>query len=205
MATVMLDITMSLDGYITGPDDDPENGLGLRGGEHLHDWLFTGDTPSRLNPDFKSDARSLEVFEELFGRTGAAVVGRRMFELAGRWGGEFPMKGFPVFVVTHEPPADFGGTTTFRFVTDGIESAIEQAKAAAGDKIVYVGGGASIAQQALNAGLVDEIQIHIAPVLLGAGRRLFDNVAPDEAIWLEQERVLDAPGIAHIRYRIPTR
>lgn len=206
MGTVILDITMSLDGFITGPDDGPENGLGLRGGEHLHDWLFTGDTPSRFNPEFKSAGASAEVFDELFSATGAVVVGRRMFDLAGGWGGEFPLKQLPVFVVTHRPaPAGFEDSAAFTFVDDGVASAIERAKVAAGDKMVYVGGGANIAQQALASGLLDEIQIHVAPVILGAGVRLFENVAPDEALWLEQERVVEAPGIAHIRYRVASR
>ena len=201
----MIDITMSLDGFITGPDDGPENGLGLRGGEHLHDWLFTGDKPSRFNREFKSAGASADVFDELFSGTGAVVVGRRMFDLAAGWGGEFPLKKLPVFVVTHRPaPAEFEGSSEFTFV-DGVASAIEQAKAVAGDSMVYVGGGASIAQQALVLGLVDEIQIHIAPVLLGAGVRLFDNVALDDALWLEQERVVEAPGIAHLRYRVASR
>lgn len=205
MGTVIIDITMSLDGYIAGPDDGPEAGLGLRGGERLHDWLFTGDSPSRFNAEFKSAGASVQVFDELFAQAGAVVVGRRMFELAHGWGGEFPINGLHAFVVTHGPPAAFAGSKAFTFVTDGVASAIEQAKALAGKKIVYVGGGASIAQQALREGLVDEIQIHIAPVLLGAGVRLFDNVAPDDAIWLEQERVQEAPGIAHVRYRVLTR
>ena len=150
---------------------------------------------------FKTSGENTEVLDEYFDRTGAVVVGRRMFDVAQGWGGHSPLKGVPAFVVTHRVPEELSGEgSPFTFVTDGIESAIGQAKAAAGDKVVAI-GGADIAQQSIRAGFVDEIQIHVAPLLLGAGVRLFDDAAP-EPIELEPTRVVEAPGIAHLRYRV---
>ena len=200
MGKVKLDITMSLDGFVAGPNDSPELGLG-EGGERLHEWVYTLASwrePHGLEGGETNS--SSEVIDEGIQSTGAIVLGKRMFDNAKGWG-ENPPFHKPVFVVTHteqEPLAKEGGTT-FTFVTDGVESAVEQAKAAAGDKDVTVGGGASVAQQCLRAGLLDELQIHVAPVLLGGGRRLFEDVPGPE---LEATRVVDAPGVAHLRYRV---
>ena len=202
MGKVVLDITMSLDGFIAGPDDGPELPLG-RGGERLHEWLVrlaSWREPHGLEGGETSS--SSEVVEEGLQATGAVVLGKRMFDNAHGWGDEPPFHK-PVFVVTHteaEPLAKQGGTT-FTFVTDGIASAVEQAKAAAGDKNVSVGGGASTARQCLRAGLLDELQIHVAPLLLGGGIRLFDDL-DGEAIELEATKVIESPGVTHLRYRV---
>jgi dihydrofolate reductase len=202
MARVQLDMTMSLDGFVAGPNDGPELPLGA-GGERLHEWVFplaSWREPHGLEGGETNS--SSEVLEESLQATGAIVVGKRMFDNAGGWGDNPPFHK-PVFVLTHtarEPLAKDGGTT-FTFVTDGVESAVEQAKAAAGDKNVSIGGGASIAQQCLRAGLLDELQIHVAPLLLGGGVRLFDDLG-GEGIDLEVTRVIESPGVTHLRYRV---
>ena len=190
MSNSVLYMSMSLDGFITGPDDGPGQGLGA-GGEVLHEWL--GDRaggPATFDPQGPSG----QVFDELMA-TGAVLVGRRMFDIAGRWDGDHH-DGVPIFVATRgeppEPPSD-----NTHYVTDGVESAMAQAKAAAGDRNVMV-HGASLAQSLLRAGVLDEIEIHLMPFLLGDGRRLFDG----ERATLELTRVLDAPGVTHLRYRV---
>jgi dihydrofolate reductase len=147
--------------------------------------------------------RDSEVLDEALRTTGAVVIGRRMFDNAKGWG-ENPPFHMPVFVLTHEARETMRkeGGTTFTFVIDGIESALEQAKAVAGDKNVSVGGGANTIQQYLGAGLLDEIQIHIAPMLLGDGIRLFDHLGTGQ-IELETTRVIDSPGVTHLRFRLP--
>ena len=190
---VVFDITMSLDGFIAGPNDEIDP---------LHDWIFTGDTSvdNPGNEEFKLDAASAAVLEDALS-AGAVVVGRRMFDVSGAWGGN-PTIDVPYFVVTHNIPEEWAGEgSPFTFVTDGVESAIAQASAAAGDKNVYVGGGADIAQQAIAAGVVDEIQLHVAPVLLGKGIRLFDNLGSDH-VTLEIVKVVETPRVTHLRYRI---
>jgi dihydrofolate reductase len=202
MGKVVLDITTSLDGFVAGPDDGPDLPLG-EGGERLHEWLFglaSWREPHGLEGGETNS--SSEVLEEGLQATGAVVLGKRMFDNAQGWGDEPPFHK-PVFVVTHteaEPLTKQGGTT-FTFVTDGVESAVEQAKAAAGDKDVSVAGGASIAQQCLRAGLLDELQIHVSPLLLGGGRRLFDDLA-GARIEVEATRVIESPGVTHLRYRV---
>jgi dihydrofolate reductase len=202
MARVQLDITMSLDGFVAGPNDGPELPLGA-GGERLHEWVYplaSWREPHGLEGGETNS--SSEVLEESLQATGAIIVGKRMFDNAGGWGDNPPFHK-PVFVLTHtarEPLARDGGTT-FTFVTEGVKSAVEQAKAAAGDKNVSIGGGASIAQQCLRAGLLDELQIHVAPLLLGGGVRLFDDHG-GEGIELEVTRVIESPGVTHLRYRV---
>ena len=196
MGRVVFQIATSLDGFITGPNDGPGQGLG-EGGEVLHEWYFSGDTPSIMGEPFKLSKESAAVFDESLLSAGASVVGRRMYDIAKGWGGS-PPGDVPTFVVTHEPPDD--GSTGFTYV-DGVESAIEQAKAAAGEKGVIIGGGASIGQQALSAGMLDEMLLHVAPVLLGDGRRLFENLPPGQ-VGLEVVDVVDAPGVTHLRYRV---
>jgi dihydrofolate reductase len=196
MGSSVLYMSMSLDGFITGPDDDREQGLG-RDGERLHAWIdgSGGDGPgvSSLRPSGPSGT----VFDELMA-TGAVVVGRRTFEFAGGWGGDH--HGVPIFVVTHEAPEDAEPWPLVSYVTEGIGSAMAQAKDAAGSRDVLVHGAAT-AQTALAAGVLDELEIHLVPVLLGAGRRLFENLGT-EHVELEVGRVLDARGITHLRYRV---
>lgn len=201
MSTVFAEISMSLDSLIAGPNDAVGNGLG-DGGERLHTWLY--DLASFRQRHGQAGGRSdrdSELLDDSFQRTGAVVVGRRMFDLAEGWGDNPPFHG-PVFVVTHRAHAalDRRGGTTFTFVTGGIEDAIRQAKAAAGERDVSVAGGASIIQQSLLAGLVDELGIHLIPVLLGGGRPLFEEL-PSQ-IEMEIAQVIDTPAATHIRYRV---
>jgi len=186
-------MSMSLDGFITGPDDGAGQGLGA-GGEVLHAWLGDGDGdgPSAFRPSGPSAA----VFDELMA-TGSVLVGRRTFDIAGRWGGDH--HGVPIFVPTRgEPPEPASGWV--HYVTDGVESAMAQAKRAAGDANVLV-HGASLAQSCLRAGVLDELEIQLIPILLGEGRPLFAGLGV-EHIGLELTRVIDAPGVTHLRYRV---
>jgi dihydrofolate reductase len=210
MAKVIVALSMSLDGFIAGPDDGREQPLG-EGGTRLFDWYFEGDTPVRQYteaagrgvrvPPFRLSRTSAEVFEDLIDRGGAVVTGRRTYDIANAWEGNGPLPGLPLFVVTHHAPERVPqGESRYTFVSDGVVSAIEQAKAAAGDKYVSL-MGASVPQQAIRAGLLDEIQIHLVPVLLGAGVRLFDHLGSG-AIAVETVRVVDAPGVTHLRYRV---
>jgi dihydrofolate reductase len=201
MSKVILDITMSLDGFIAGPNDGPERPLG-DGGERLFAWYYSGDTDFEMpsgTMTFKVSPASAEVLQEVH-TIGALVTGRRTFDIANAWGGRHPVDA-PVFVVTHTVPREwvYEGSP-FTFVTDGVESAVEKAKEAAGDRDIGV-GAASIAQQCIQAGILDEIQIHLAPVLLGDGIRLFDHqgAAP---IDLESMRVVETPGVTHLRFRV---
>lgn len=188
MSTSVLYMSMSADGYIAGPDDF----LGGPEGHRLHEWFAPGGEYAEVT------GPAAEVMEEM-GAAGAVVTGRRTAELMDHWGGS--LNGLPIFVVSHRPPGpaarfDYPLVT---YVTDGIASAIKQARAAAGDKHVHVQGGYT-AQQALAAGALDELQIAQVPVLLGGGRRLFD-VLPAE-IELEIVRVIDTPEATHLRYRV---
>jgi dihydrofolate reductase len=198
---VIFDITTSLDGFIAGPNDGLEHPLG-EGGEQLHEWLFglaSWREPHGLEGG--ETGQDSDVLEEAMSNAGAVILGKRMFENARGWGDEPPFH-VPVYVLTHEArePEEKKGGTTFTFVTDGIESALEQARAAAGDKDVSIGGGANTIQQYVNAGLVDEFQIHVAPLLLGGGVRLFEQASPDTAF--EVTRVLSSPRVAHLKYRV---
>jgi dihydrofolate reductase len=187
-------MSMSVDGFIAGPGDDADHGLGV-GGERLHDWLgeWVGSVTTLRPP-----GASAEVFEEVMA-TGAVVVGRRTFDYAGHWNGDHH-DGVPIFVPTRgEPPAQ-PASESVHYVTDGVESAMRQAKEAAGDKDVMV-HGAELAQSLLRAGVLDELQIHLVPVLLGEGRRLFEDLGPGH-IELESMRVIEAPGVTHLRYRV---
>jgi dihydrofolate reductase len=202
MGKVFVDITMSLDGFIAGPNDGPELGLG-EGGERLHEWVF--GLASWREPHGLAGGevgRDSEILGEAVERTGAVVLGRRMFENAKGWGDEPPFH-VPVFVLTHEPrePVTKKGGTTFTFVTEGIESALEQASEAAGDKDVSLAGGANTIQQFLSAGLVDEMQIHVAHLLLRDGIRLFDHLGPEQ-IEVEGTRVVESPEVTHLKFRI---
>jgi dihydrofolate reductase len=216
MAKLTFDITMSLDGFVAGPNVAPGKGLG-EGGERLHEWAYDLRSFRELHGESGgTDNRDSEILEEVLRSAGAFIMGRGMFGGGeGPWGdsawGQRPWEGWwgeeppyhkPVFVLTHharEPLVK--GETTFTFVTDGIESALEQARAAAGDSDVALGGGANVGQQYLNAGLLDELRIHIAPLLLGRGVRLFDNV-DTERVKLEITTAVESPAVTHIRYRV---
>ncbi len=193
MSATVLYMSMSLDGFITGPNDDRGNGLGVNG-HRLHDWLADGTDPATHRPSGVSG----EVFDELMA-TGAIVAGRRTFEIAGGWSGDHH-DGVPIFVLTRRPPD--GGAPDWPLVTyvTDVATAMARAKDAAGDRNVLV-HGARTAQLALAAGVLDELEIHQISVLLGQGRRLFDDLGPDH-IELELARIVDAPGVTHLRYRV---
>jgi dihydrofolate reductase len=203
MAKVVADITMSLDGFITGPDDWPGRGLGERG-ECLHNWVMGGpwhyeDEDRRFAPDDVDR----HVLEQAMGSTGAGIIGRRMFDVTGGWGGNPPGgRQARYFVLTHSVPQEWADRTSpFTFVTDGIDSALAQACAIAADKDVGIGGGANVIQQYLAAGLVDELRLHVAPVLLGAGKRLFDNLG-HQTIELERTGVIESPYATHLFFAV---
>lgn len=203
MCKVTADISMSLDGRIAGPHDGIELPLG-EGGEHLHQWVYDlASWRERHGLAGGTSGRDADILDEAFRSVGAFVMGKRMFDGGvGPWGDTPPFHG-PVFVLTHHPrePLVKEGGTTYTFVTDGIDSALAQARAAAGGKDVSLAGGASTIQQYLRAGLLDEIQIHLVPTLLGEGRQLFDNLGSGE-VALECTRVVEAPGVTHLRFRV---
>ena len=206
---LMLEISMSLDGFVAGPNPSLDDPLG-RNGESLHEWAFAASAWREAHglAGGASNADS-DVINEQLRRTGATIMGRKMFSggegpwaddpNANGWWGDEPPFGHHVFVLTHHARDPLSlGATTFHFVTDGIESALEQARAAAGEKDIVVAGGAQAGQQYLNAGLLDEMQIHVAPVLLGGGARLFDDVSAN----IELVRTIASPAITHLRYRV---
>ena len=204
---------MSLDGFIAGPNQALEEPLGA-GGEQLHEWAFAAQAWREAHGMEGGETNvDNEVVEEGLAGVGATVMGRRMFSggegpweddpNADGWWGDDPPFGVPVFVLTHHARETVHkqGGTSFTFVTDGIDSALEQARAAAGDRDVAIGGGASVAQQYLAARLVDDVQIHVAPVLLGAGTRLFAGLDAD-TVQLELVDTLASPDATHLRYRV---
>jgi len=196
MTKVTAAITISLDGYITGPNDGPNQGLGA-GGERLHYWVFGGPWTYDEEPRGEAVGADKQYLDEAFGRGGAVIVGRTMYEAAGHWGGNNPF-GVPLFVLTHRPedePAEGG----FTFV-NGLDDALARAREAAGDKDISIGGGADVIRQALEAGYVDELSITIAPVIMGEGKRLFEGFT--RSIDLEQESVFQSPLATHITYRL---
>jgi dihydrofolate reductase len=204
MSTVFIQMSMSLDGYVSGPNDSDVNGLG-DGGERLHEWMFRGGG-GEGGPGEGVTGADKEILDELRGGTGAMISGRRTYDITHGWDGSHPIGGIPVFVVTHDVPDEVPvGATPFTFVTDGIASAVTGAKAAAGGKDVYVIGGASVDQQLLDARLVDELRIDIVPILLGGGVRLFEErrKEPTELpIELRQIDVRPSKDVTHFRYRV---
>ena len=202
MTKVIIDMTMSLDGYIAGPEDGPKFPLGQNGGMAIFDWYFSGGQIYR-NPLFKPEpGANLEAVKQMFEESGAFIFGRKTYDITNGWNGRHPVNDAPVFILTHHPPPDDKvpkGPSRIVFVTAGIVRAIQLAKAAAGDKHVKLGGG-SPGKQALAAGLADEILVHIAPYLLAGGVRLFDTM--DHGIRLEKLSVTDGPLATHIRYRV---
>ncbi len=202
MGRVTTWLSMSLDGFIAGPNDGPQSPLG-DGGERLFAWYSSGDTQYRLPGTemvIKVSPQSAELLREAHSKMGAFVTGRRTFDITNGWGGRPPL-GVPTFVVTHTVPQEwvYAGSP-FTFVTDGVESAVEQARAVAGNKDVAV-GAASIVQQCIRAGLLDEIHVDLGPVLLGGGIRLFDHLGT-EPIELESERVIEGAGVTHLTFRV---
>jgi dihydrofolate reductase len=211
MGRLRFNISMSLDGYVAGPDQSDEDPLGVRG-EELHDWILPLKAFKEMHGGEGGEVNaSSAVVEERWENIGATIMGRNMFgggpgpwdeEWRGWWGDDPPYH-HAVFVLTHHArePLEMHGGTTFHFVTDGIEAALVQAREAAGGQDVWLAGGASVANQYLAAGLVDELDVSIAPVLLGGGERLFEGV-DGAALRLEQVRAVDAPGVTHIKYRV---
>ena len=209
MSSVTCQISISLDGYVAGPNQSLENPVG-ENGLRLHQWLF--ETASwREQQGEAGGAHSVDsdVVRDLFTNVGAYIMGRKMFgggdgpwdETWTGWWGEDPPYHVPVFVLTHHQrqPLPMQGGTTFTFVTDGVESALEQARAVAGDKDIMIAGGAHTVRQYLRAGLLDELYLHIAPVLLGAGERLLEKVGDPT---LEPMNVIASPAVTHVKYRI---
>jgi len=200
MSRVLAGITVSLDGYVTGPNDRPGAGLG-EGGELLHYWVFggpwtyeggTGGTPAEPDRAYLDD---------VFGSGGAWIVGRTMHDVVNGWGDD-PGFGVPVFVVTSRPhEMVVKGDTTFEFVTGGIREALDRATAAAGEKNVIVMGGADVLRQFLAAGLVDELTLTISPVVLGAGKRLFDGFSRTDLVF-DRTGVIESPFATHLRFRV---
>jgi dihydrofolate reductase len=211
MSNVRVHISTSLDGYVAGPNQSMENPLG-EGGEELHDWLVVLKAwREHAGMEGGEENVSTAVVEEEFANVGAEIMGRGKFGPPERgpwgddpwrgWWGENPPFHKPVFVLTHHEREPLTlSDTTFTFVTGGIESALERARTAAGDKDVFIGGGANTINQYLAAGLVDELELHVAPIILGGGARLFAGVGPD--LKLEQLRVVEAPGVTHVKYRV---
>ena len=194
MTKVMAGITISVDGYVAGPNDGPGCGLG-EGGERLHYWVFGGPWTYDAEPAGESKPDDEGWLEEGMSGLGAIVGGRATYEAAGHWGDENPF-GVPFFIVTHRPEEQPEGDD-FVFV-DGVEKAIELAREAAGDKNVHVMGGASVIRQALAADLVDELSIIVAPVVLGGGKRLFDGF--DRSLELEHKGVRQSQHATFIDY-----
>ena len=191
MGKVTCEISMSLDGFIAGPNVRVGNGMG-DDGDRLHDWRFEAKTET-------DDA----IVEEIYASTGAVIIGRRMFDVGFEPWGDPPPFGMPVFIVTHEnrEPLPMQGGTTYTFVTDGIETALDQARAAAGDKDVGIWGGANIIRGYLEAGLLDEMQIHLVPVLFGGGTRLFEDPSRGR-IELRRTASIETPGATHFRFEV---
>jgi dihydrofolate reductase len=191
LVKVYVSLSMSLDGFITEPNEGVGSPLGDDPGR-LHDWMFDAKT--------ETDAA---ILDEIYASTGAVLIGKRMFDVGFEPWGDPPPFGMPVFVVTHEArePLPMQGGTTYTFVSDGIESGLAQARAAAGDKNVGIWGGANIVRQYLKAGLLDEMQIHLIPVLLGNGVRLFEDLGP-ERIELRKISLIETPSATHFRFEV---
>lgn len=189
MSKVVFDISMSLDGFITAGNQSQEEPLG-EGGEQLHTWM--------------EDGSGRQILKEASANLGAVITGRKNYDDSVPWWGPDGPTGsarHPVFVVTHDAPSETPEGGVYTFVTDGIESALEQAKATAGDKTITVMGGASIGQQYIAAGLVDELSIHLVPVLFGSGTRMFENLG-DKHIQLETTEVVESDAATHLRFRV---
>ena len=196
MSKVIASITTSVDGFITGPDDGPGQGLGA-GGERLHFWVFGGPWSYAEGPRGEATGEARAFLDEGMARTGAVVIGRGMYEAAGHWGEKNPW-GVPLLVVTHRPD-DEHDRDEFTFV-GGFDEAMERARALAGERDVAIGGGADVLRQGLAAGLVDELVIIVAPLILGAGKALFDGFGA--TVELEPTRVRETPWATMLEYRV---
>lgn len=197
MGTVIVDLSVSLDGYIAGAGDGPSAPLG-RGGAALFAWMGAGEPMPGVDERLAPPGASRPIVAEWLADAGAGLAGRRTFDIAGGWADGHPVD-MPIFVVTHEAPTEGSWSPQVRFVTDGVEQALARAQEAAGDKVVSI-AGASLAKELLALGKLDEIQVSITPVLLGGGVRLFDEL--DTPVTLEQTRVVPSVGVTHIRYRV---
>jgi dihydrofolate reductase len=211
VSIVRLQITMSLDGYIAGPNPSLEHPLGERG-EELHQWAFaTRGFREMHGMEGGESGPDSDVITEAFQNVGAYILGRNMFgggpgpwdESWRGWWGDDPPYHTPTFILTHHPreSLEMPGGTTFHFVTDGIRAALDRAKTAAGEKDVAIAGGAGVVQQYLKAGLIDEMEIHVVPPLLGSGTRLFENMDGRQSQY-EAVRVISSPAVTHVRYRL---
>ncbi|WNV90486.1 dihydrofolate reductase family protein [Umezawaea sp. Da 62-37] len=198
MGTVVVDLSMSLDGFIAGAGDGPSSPLG-RGGEALFRWMAAGPEENRVESRISPPDASKAVVEEWTTGGGAIISGRRTFDIAGGWRDGHPID-VPIFVVTHEVPTSGQWSPRVSFVTEGLDRALELAQEAAEDRTVAI-AGASLAQQLLRAGKLDEIQVSLVPVLLGGGVRLLEHFG-DEPVELEQIRVVESDGVTHLRYRV---
>jgi dihydrofolate reductase len=208
MTKVRATISISVDGYVAGPNQTNDNPLG-EGGERLHEWALATEAFARRHGGGGGERNAdSDVVEETATHIGATIMGRKMFGPSGEWDGDWrgwwgedPPFHTPVYVLSHDArePLEMEGGTTFHFVADGIESALEQARAAAGDKDVMIAGGASAINQYLAAGLVDELYLHVAPVVLGGGARLFSDVGD---LRLEPVEVIASPAVTHVKYRV---
>ena len=197
MSATVLYMSVSLDGFIAGPNERPDNGLG-DGGHRLHDWFLIDPAGGHKGAGGNLTGVNRQIFDELMA-TGAVVAGRGTFEPAEGWGGDHH-DGVPIWILSrHEPGIDIGQWPNVTYVDD-VRTAMSDAKRAAGDKNVLV-HGAAVAQLALAAGVLDELEIHVVPVLFGQGRRLFDNLDPEQ-IELERTRVLEGDGVTHMHYRV---
>lgn len=196
MTKVIAAITISVDGYITGPNDGPDKGLG-EGGERLHYWVFGGPWSYEHEPRGGPAGEDAEYLREVTARVGTTVIGRNMYEAAGHWGGRNPF-GVPIFVVTHRPEEE-PDSGEFHFV-GGFQEAIDRARAAAGDKDVTIGGGGDVIRQGLEAGIVDELAIIVAPVILGGGKRLFEDFA--KSLDLQNLRVRQSRWATFIEFAV---
>lgn len=198
MGKVIVGLSVSLDGFVAGADDGAEHPLGV-GGEGLFAWMSAGPEANRINAWFAPPDASVGVIEGWYADCGAIVSGRRTFDIAGGWANGHPLD-VPIFVVTHKPPTEGQWSPRVTFVTEGVEHAVDLAQQAAGDRVVSV-CAADTAQQVLRAGKLDEIEISVAPVLLGSGVRLFDHLGTDP-IELEQISAIESVGVTHLRYRV---
>jgi dihydrofolate reductase len=213
MSKLRCHISISADGFVAGPNQSEENPLG-EGGERLHDWVVSLAAWREAHDKAGGEENaSSAIMKETLENVGAGVMGRNMFGPVGGgdwgdeqwkgWWGDNPPYHYDVFVVTHHPrePVAMDGGTTYHFVTDGIERALERAKESADGQDVMLWGGADVINQYLAAGLLDELELHVVPLLLGGGARLFDNLG-GAAIKLELVRAVEAPGVTHVKYRI---
>jgi dihydrofolate reductase len=189
MSKLIADMSMSLDGYIATRDDDISR---------LARWFFDGDTEVAPGAPFRVSEASAGLMREALATVGAIIGGRRYFDLAQGWGGHHPM-GVPVYVLTHEPPADWPADSSIHFVTDGLESAVAQAREAAGGKDIAIATPSTV-RQCLDAGILDELQVNVVPIILGDGLPFFDGIA--QPVELEGPDVIQGTGVTHLRYRV---